>query len=61
MIKLKVNFDLGQHKAGTILSLKTDNKGNILDNFWSRRLKDSIIDNCVEIVKEDKKSKKRND
>jgi len=62
MIKLKLNIDIQQHKAGTILSLKTDNKGIIVDNFWYRRLKDSATDNCVEIVKkENKKFKNRSE
>ena len=50
MIKLKINIDLGGYKAGTIIDLATDSYGNIFDNFWARRLKDSKIDNCVEIV-----------
>ena len=61
MIKLKLNVDLEKKKAGTILSLETDAEGNILNSFWSRRLKDSAIDGCVEIVNETKKSKKRDD
>lgn len=61
MIKLKLNVKLLKHKAGTILSLSTDQNGNIEDSFWARRLKDSKIDNCVEIFKEDKKSKKRDE
>jgi len=61
MIKLKLNTDLLNHKVGTVLSLPTDEEENILDSFWARRLKDSAIDNCVEIVKENKKSKMRDE
>lgn len=60
MIKLKLNVDIKHNKAGTVLSLETDEEGNILDSFWSRRLKDSAIDNCVEIIK-NKKFKKRDE
>ena len=59
MIKLKLNRDLLGFKSGTIISLSTDRDGNIEKSFWSRRLKDSEIDNCVEIVQEKKKSNKK--
>ena len=64
MIKLKLNVDLLKHKAGTIISVDSDNEGNIKDSFWARRLKDSVIDGCVELVKEPtlvKPHKKRED
>jgi hypothetical protein len=62
MIKLRLNTDLLKHKAGAVIKLESDNDGNPLDSFWARRIKDSEIDNCVEIITEAKKSnKKRND
>jgi len=65
MIKLKLNTDFSlrnkNYKAGAVLSLEADEEGNLYDSFWSRRLKDSAIDTCVEIVKENKKSKTRDE
>lgn len=46
-------------KAGTILNLEEDISGNIAESFWGRRLKDSEIDNCVEIVSDVKKRNKK--
>ncbi len=64
MIKLKLKKNIMHHKAGTVISVACDNEGNLRDNFWARRLRDSAIDNCVEIVKEvppAKSHKKRED
>lgn len=61
MIKLKLNVDMLDHKAGQVIHLPTDKQGNILANFWARRLKDSKIDNCVEILPEEKKQNKSKD
>ena len=52
MIKLKLTRDMLTHKAGAIISVDSDNEGNIKDRFWARRLKDSAIDGCVEVVEE---------
>ena len=50
MIELKVNIALGGKKAGDIIQLETDSDNNIIDSFWAKRLKDSVRDNCVEVV-----------
>jgi hypothetical protein len=50
-LKLKVNFDVFNHKSGDIINVKCDEKGEVIDKFWRDRLKDSEKDNCVEIVK----------
>lgn len=51
-IKLQINVeDLGGKKKGTILNLEVDKNKTIIDRYWRRRLKDSEIDQCVEIVK----------
>lgn len=59
MITLKLNVALHGKKAGEKLLLATDSESNIIDSFWARRLKDSKIDNCVEIVQEKKSNNKR--
>lgn len=62
-IEIKINKDLtspsGKYRAGTQLILFVDSEGTPLDYFWRSRLKDSAIDDCIEIVnKSTKKSKK---
>ena len=53
-IKIKLNVDLNGFKKGRVINVKTDNEGTIIDAFWRARLKDSKIDNCIEIVIEEK-------
>ena len=59
MIKIKINHEHGLkgHKKDAIVEIETDHDGVPMDSFWRRRLKDSAIDNCVEIVKEVKSKK----
>jgi hypothetical protein len=55
-MKLKLNQNLSTPKGkllkGAIISLECDAKKIPLEIFWRKRLKDSAIDNCVEIVLE---------
>jgi len=46
-MKIKLNQDLNGHKKGDILDL-----GKKPSLYWRRRIKDSKIDNCVEIIDE---------
>lgn len=50
--KLKINIDFPSRnlKKGSIIQLLVDENNIPLDLYWRRRLKDSEIDNCVEIV-----------
>lgn len=50
MIKLKLNVKLRSIPAGKIIDVEVDSEGTPLDRFWARRLRDSVVDNCVEIV-----------
>ena len=43
-MRIKLNAQLNGHKIGDIIEI------NINDRFWRRRLKDSKIDNCIEII-----------
>lgn len=61
MITLKINIALNGYKVGDKLSLETDADGNIIDRFWSRRLKDSEIDGCVEVMQSKEAKKKKGD
>lgn len=59
-IKIKLNRDLNGFKAGTILELSCDKDGIPFNSFWRRRLFDSEIDNCIQVVNE-KDNKSAND
>jgi hypothetical protein len=48
-LKLKLNTALKGFPCGHILELPAEN-GMPLDGFWARRLKDSVLDNCVEVI-----------
>ncbi len=50
-ISLKLNVHLAGKKAGDIVKVEIDANKTIIDRYWRRRLKDSEIDKCVEIVK----------
>ncbi len=57
-ISLKINKPFSGKKAGDIIEISTDKIGVPLDAYWRNRLKDSEIDNCIEIlVKNNKKNK----
>lgn len=55
-IKLKLNRDIKDHKKGEVLTLLAHKDSQPLDRYWRARLKDSILDNCCEIVKNKKKA-----
>ncbi len=60
-MKLKLNRDLktpkGKLTKDSIIEIE-DIDGEPTDRFWRNRLKDSVIDNCVEIVSTQTKGKK---
>ncbi len=52
-MKLKLNVDLNGKKKDSVIDIE-DQNGIATDPYWRSRIKDSIIDNCVEIVNESK-------
>lgn len=54
--RLKINKLCGKKKPGDIIKIEVDENNIPLDRFWRNRLKDSAIDNCVELLPS-KKSK----
>ncbi len=59
-MKIKLNTDLNGLKKGRVINVETDCNGTIIDSFWRRRMFDSLIDNCIEVVVEEKpKTSKR--
>lgn len=62
-MKLRLNQNLstpkGKKLKGVVIEVEADRDLIPLDKFWRKRLKDSAIDNCVEIIKQNStKSKK---
>lgn len=60
-MKIKLNQNLstpkGKLNKGDIIEIEDINE-EPLDHFWRNRLKDSTIDNCIEIILTNKKDKK---
>lgn len=59
-IKIKVNTNLGEIEAGSVIEVLADESGTPLEKYWRRRLKDAEVDNCCELVKPKVKGKKVN-
>ena len=49
-ISIKINVPMMGYKKGDIVKLQTKN-GLVRDSFWRKRIKDSVIDNCVEVLR----------
>lgn len=62
-MKLQLNQNLSTPKGkllkGAIVDVLCDENSIPLDVFWRRRLEDSKIDNCVEILKTVSQSKSK--
>ena len=57
-MKLKLNTDLELNKQGDIVEV-SDTLGIPHSQYWRQRLKDAVIDNCVEVIKEKKMVRKK--
>ena len=58
-IELKIKKRLKNYSIDDIIKLRTLRDGLPADLFWRARIYDSVIDDCVEIVKEDKPKKQK--
>lgn len=56
-IKNTSNVILNGVKPEQIISIQVDTDGTPLDRYWRNRLRDSVIDNCVEIVQNQSEEK----
>lgn len=53
-MKVRINKEIGGYKPNTIIYIsENDEKAQ----YWHRRLQDAKIDNCCEIIEENKKLK----
>lgn len=55
--RVKLNVDLLKFKKDQIIVLTENSSGIKLTTYWRNRLRDSKIDNCLEILNETKESK----
>lgn len=62
-MKLQLNQDLktpkGRLLKDSIIEVATDENLIPLDQFWRNRLTDSVVDNCVEVFKENQSKTKK--
>lgn len=49
-ISIMLNTELNGIKSGTILQLDVDSDGIPVQKYWRKRLKDSLIDNCLTVL-----------
>ena len=49
-VKIQINKPFLKHKSGDVVEVKSNDKGNPYDKFWRNRIRDSQIDNCVQVV-----------
>lgn len=64
IIKVKLNVDMLDYKAGSILTLtnqKYSSDGIFLDSYFKKRIKDAKIDNCLKIINSEIQSEKTQD
>jgi len=54
-VKIKLKKDIAGHKAGEVIKLETSKNSTVLSSFWRRRIKDSEIDGCVQVIGQTKK------
>ena len=50
-LKVKTGFPLHGVKAGGVVTVEVDGKGMPFDKNWRKRVIDSKIDGCVDILK----------
>jgi len=58
-MKLKVNFPHPDHPEGSVIEIEEAAPGVPASYYWRRRLRDSEIDGCVEIVSDEKPKRRR--
>ena len=56
IIQLKINKPIHGHPTGSTVRVKTDDDGVPIEKYWRDRLRDAVIDDCVEIVKATRKT-----
>lgn len=49
-IKIKLNYAFSFHKKGDIIDIEVDEEGTPLNIYWRKRLNDSKLDNCIEVI-----------
>jgi len=55
IINVKCNVRLGKFPKDSTQQVAASDNGTPIDRFWRNRIKDAVVDNCCEIVTEEKK------
>lgn len=56
---LLIKKPLGIYKVGEAIRVDCDKDGIPLDQYWRNRLKDSVVDHCVEEIRAEKQIAKK--
>ena len=56
---LLIKKPLGIYKVGEAIRVDCDKAGIPLDQYWRNRLKDSVVDHCVEEIQPEKSVSKK--
>jgi hypothetical protein len=56
----KLSYLKKEYEIGKIIEVKDDGSGMPIDSFWRNRIKDSEIDNCVEVLRIKPKKEDKN-
>jgi hypothetical protein len=58
-MQLRVLKKMGKYHEGLLVTVEVGMDGLPSDTFWRRRLQDSVLDRCVEVVQDKPAPKKR--
>ena len=56
IVCIKINKPIHGHPLGSIARVRADDDGVPIEKYWRDRLRDAVIDDCVEIVKATRKT-----
>lgn len=59
-IKIKSDFVRG-YKTGDVVSIEVDKNNVPMNQFWRNCLRDSVFDDCIELIKGSKSKTKKNE
>lgn len=57
-VKIKLNVALDGNEAGDVIEVDAHENGTPVLQFWRRRLRDAAFDDCCELVKAKKTTRK---
>lgn len=58
-VKIKIKKKFHTYVVDEVVIVDADSQGNPYSRFWRNRLRDSVVDDCVEFVKDHLSVKKK--